>query len=161
MGNNDVNKKSTLIKAAMFGSLAGAVMGLLLAPKSGQEMRQDLVEQAHAIGDKAVDIKGKAQSVWQNVEEKTQLTVNNGKSWINKGNQLVSNLKTLVSEIQQGALTKTVPVYAVEEFVSDKDSDSNSDIYCEIDATSGTGADIETETETDTNNDSDDPEKIF
>jgi len=101
-----------VIKAAMFGGLAGAVMGLLLAPKSGLELRRDLIEQTHEIGDKAVEIIGKAQNTLQNVEDKTEETVNTGKSLIQKGKHLFSNLKILVYEIQHGALTKTSSIYA-------------------------------------------------
>jgi len=99
----------------MFGSLVGVVMGLLLAPKSGQELRQDLVGQAQKVENKAVDIKAKAQSAWQNVENKTQVTINNGKSWIQRGKRLVSNLKIMVSEIRQGALTTTSSINASEK----------------------------------------------
>jgi gas vesicle protein len=107
-------KGNKVIKAAMFGSLAGVVTGLLLAPKSGLELRQDLAVQAHEIGDKSVEIRDKAQSAWLNVEDKTQVTVNTGKSLIQKGKRLVSNLKILVYEIQHGALTKTVSIYTSE-----------------------------------------------
>lgn len=116
MESNIKSKKGNkVIKAAMFGSLAGVVTGLLLAPKSGLELRQDLAVQAHEIGDKAVVIRDKAQSAWQNVEDKTQVTVNTGKSLIHKGKRLVSNLKILVHEIQHGALTKTVSINASEK----------------------------------------------
>lgn len=94
------NKKDNRVKAAIFGGLLGGAIGLLLAPKSGQELRQDIARQANKAGDKA-------QIAWQNIEDKTSVTVNNGKSFIQKGKRLVSNLKTMVSEIRQGALTKT------------------------------------------------------
>lgn len=106
MAKNKVERKK-VIKAAVLGSLAGAVTGLLLAPKSGQELRHDLADQAHKLGEKAVVIKDKAQSALQNVEEKTQVTFNTGKNWLQKKKQFVDNFKTLISEIQNGALTKT------------------------------------------------------
>jgi len=115
MGNNIKSKKGNkIIKAAMFGSLAGVVTGLLLAPKSGLELRQDLAVQAHEIGDKAVEIRDKAQSAWQNVEDKTQVTVNTSKNLIEKGKRMLSNLKILVYEIQHGALSETFSIYASE-----------------------------------------------
>ena len=83
-------------------------MGLLLAPKSGQELRQDINEQAHKLGDKAMEIRANAQSAWHNIEDKTEKTVEKSKSCIQKGKLLVSNLKTLVYEIRHGALSKTV-----------------------------------------------------
>ena len=130
MENNIKSKKDDkVIKAAMFGSLVGAMMGLLLAPKSGLELRQDLSVQAHEIGDKALEIKDKAQSAWQNVEDKTQVTVNAGKGLIQKGKQLASNLKTLVYEIQHGALTKTASINASNPL---EDNDSGGDPTKEI-----------------------------
>lgn len=106
MANNKNQQKGKVIKATMFGGLAGAVMTLLLAPKCGKEMRQDLTEHINKIGDKAKDIKYKAQSAWQNIEGKTQITVNTGKSYLEKGKRCVKNFKLLVSQIQNGALTK-------------------------------------------------------
>ncbi|GAB6154714.1 hypothetical protein JCM17380_34640 [Desulfosporosinus burensis] len=113
MGNSIKSKNGTkVIKAAMFGGVVGAAMGLLLAPKSGLELRQDLAVQAHQIGDKA-------HSAWQNVEDKTQLTVNTSKGLIRKGKRLVSNLTVLVHEIRKGALKKTSSIYASEDMDPD------------------------------------------
>jgi len=100
------NKKDNKVKVAILGGLIGGVMGLLLAPKSGQELRQDIAGQANKAGDKAIEIKDKAQITWQNIEDKTFVTINTGKSWVQKGKRLASNLKTMISEIRQGALTK-------------------------------------------------------
>ena len=117
--NNKGVMGNKVIKAAMFGSLVGGVMGLLLAPKSGQELRQDLAEQVHVMGDKVVEIKILAQSACQNIEDKTEVTVSTGKNWIQKGKLLVSNMKTLVYEIRNGALTKTVSINASEDDASE------------------------------------------
>lgn len=107
MASTDKRKnRNKVFAAAMIGSLSGAVFGLLLAPKSGQELRQDITEQGHNLGDKAMEIRDKAQSAWHNIEDRTEKTIENSKSWIQKGKLLVCNLKTLVYEIQHGALTK-------------------------------------------------------
>jgi len=100
------NKKGSRVKVAILGGLIGGAMGLLLAPKRGQELRQDIAGQANKVGEKAIEIKDQAQITWQNIEDKTSVTINTGKSWLQKGKRLVSNLKTLISEIRQGALTK-------------------------------------------------------
>lgn len=118
---HDLKNGNKVIKAAVFGSLAGASMGLLFAPKRGAELRQDIVGQTSKIGDKALEIRKKAQSTWHNVEDKTLITVNTGKSWIQKGKQWVSNFKTLVCEIRNGALTKTCSVTAVEDEAKEND----------------------------------------
>lgn len=124
MANIKDKTSNNVIKAAVFGSLIGAVTGLLLAPKKGLELRQDIAGQAHKMGERAVGIKDKAQSAWQSVEGKTQETVTTSKSWIQKGKKLVSNLNTLISEIRNGALTKTCSNNALEDKNKDEDKDS-------------------------------------
>lgn len=103
-----------VIKAALLGSIAGTVMGLLLAPKSGQELRQDLAVQTQKLGDKALELKDKAQDALQTIEEKTQISFDTGKNWLEKKTRLFDNLKTLVSEIQHGTLTKDEPANSPE-----------------------------------------------
>lgn len=116
MANNDKRKKGNkAITAAVIGSIAGAAIGLLLAPKSGRELRQDLNGEARKIGDKAVEIKGKAQSAWHNVENKTQETVEVSKNWIQKGRFFVSSLKKLVYDVRHGAQIKTGSLMAPED----------------------------------------------
>lgn len=108
------NNKKKVIQAAILGSLVGTLTGFFLAPKSGQELRKDLTGQVRKVGDKAIDIKDKAQSAMQTIENKTQVTINNGKSWIQKGKRVLSNLKIMVSEIRNGALTKTSSINELE-----------------------------------------------
>lgn len=54
---NKQRGKDWIIGAAV-GSLIGSVAALLLAPKSGKELRADLANQAHRIGEKAQDVAG-------------------------------------------------------------------------------------------------------
>ena len=122
MANTQTSNK--LITAALLGSFAGAGIGLLLAPKSGQELRQDLAGQAHKIGGKASEIKVSAQNAWQNVEDKTQLTFKNSRNWLQKGKQIACNFKTLVKEIKHGALTETASLEAPDK---DRKTDTDSD----------------------------------
>ena len=49
--DNGINTKDFLI-GALVGGIVGAVTALLLAPKSGKEMRSDLNFQAHALKEK-------------------------------------------------------------------------------------------------------------
>jgi len=54
MGNNDSNTKSFFL-GALIGGAIGAVAALLLAPKSGRELRRDIVDTTTDVYDKATD----------------------------------------------------------------------------------------------------------
>jgi len=54
MENN--GKGFSFFKGAVFGAIAGAVAGILLAPKSGAETREDIKKLALEIGDKGKDV---------------------------------------------------------------------------------------------------------
>ena len=51
--SEDRNEFPAVTTAFIVGALAGAVVGLLLAPKSGRETREDLKEMGRGLGDKA------------------------------------------------------------------------------------------------------------
>lgn len=67
------NKKA--IKSFMWGALTGAVAGavsaLLLAPKSGKELRKDISETAHKIGDKTAEASRQAGAAVQTFAKRT------------------------------------------------------------------------------------------
>jgi len=54
MGNGDSNTKSFFL-GALIGGAIGAVTALLLAPKSGRELRRDIVDTTTDAYDKATD----------------------------------------------------------------------------------------------------------
>lgn len=59
MGNNDDSEKSVLVSVLAgigIGVLVGAVAGLLLAPKSGQETRDELGKAMNDLSDKISEI---------------------------------------------------------------------------------------------------------
>ncbi|MFB9278173.1 YtxH domain-containing protein [Cohnella cellulosilytica] len=62
-------------KSFLWGALAGAVTGavaaLLLAPKSGRELRGDLAETAQKVGEKTADIGRQAGSAVQSLAKRT------------------------------------------------------------------------------------------
>ncbi len=53
MSNND---SSSFFKGALIGAIAGAAAGILFAPKSGVETREDIKKLALEVGDKGKDI---------------------------------------------------------------------------------------------------------
>ncbi|MED5019711.1 YtxH domain-containing protein [Paenibacillus chibensis] len=52
-------KNKSLLWGALIGSVVGSVTALLLAPKSGKELRQDIAEGARTVGSKTTELAGK------------------------------------------------------------------------------------------------------
>ncbi|MCJ8010337.1 YtxH domain-containing protein [Paenibacillus sp. KQZ6P-2] len=52
-------KNKSLLWGALIGSVVGSVTALLLAPKSGKELRQDITEGARTVGSKTTELAGK------------------------------------------------------------------------------------------------------
>lgn len=50
------NNADSFMKGLVFGALAGAVAGLLLAPKSGEETQKELMDMVNKIKDKTTDV---------------------------------------------------------------------------------------------------------
>ena len=61
--------KGKVALGALFGAVAGFVTGILVAPKSGKETRQDIKEAAGKAKDTAVEKAGEAKEF---AEEKTK-----------------------------------------------------------------------------------------
>ena len=57
--------KKTFVEGIAVGAVAGAIAGLLLAPKSGQEMRNDIKEALMEIKDQIVERLEKLEDVTQ------------------------------------------------------------------------------------------------
>lgn len=85
----------TVVIAALIGGVAGAAVGLMLAPKSGRELRHDIGfktrQTLHEIEDVAEDKVDKIQDV--------------GEDLIREGKRLADDLKSLFSEFRR-ALSK-------------------------------------------------------
>jgi gas vesicle protein len=70
MKNENLDKKSLLLGAVIGGAI-GAITALLFAPKSGRELRRDIIDTSSEVYDKATDYmnttiyegKQKAQSI--------------------------------------------------------------------------------------------------
>ena len=72
--------KRDYLLGLLFGGLIGAVLGILYAPKSGKEMREDIKDKANEllgnetlkdIKGKANELLGKAKEEYKRVSEKT------------------------------------------------------------------------------------------
>lgn len=89
---------TTVAVAALVGGLAGAALGILLAPKSGKELRQDLGGKAHEIGDKA-------HRAWRDLEEtageKVAAVQTTRDEFVHEGKKLVAELQTMIQEFRR------------------------------------------------------------
>ncbi|WP_409345563.1 YtxH domain-containing protein [Paenibacillus sp. MBLB4367] len=80
---NKTNGKSFLI-GTVVGGVVGAAAALLLAPKSGRELRADIAEQAQAIGEKTQEIAG---SVSQRTQEVAKSVGTQTSEWVGKARE--------------------------------------------------------------------------
>ena len=94
MSNQGVSKESglsTVVIAALVGGIAGATVGLLLAPKSGRELREDITY--------------KTRQTLQDLEEVTEAKVGTiqdvREDVIREGKRLVNDLKEFFGEYRR------------------------------------------------------------
>jgi gas vesicle protein len=86
-----------LFLGAIIGGLVGAVTALLLAPKSGAELRKDLAEKSAELYDKASDM---LQTVEANVGDAVHTAVNEGKV---RAQTIVQSAKSQAEELMSNA----------------------------------------------------------
>ena len=82
---------ATVVTAALIGGLAGAVVGMLLAPKSGRELRRDISEKAHDVWDVLEDATSRKVEKVQSISEDI----------VEEGKRLVHDLKTVINECRK------------------------------------------------------------
>lgn len=70
-------KNKSLLWGALIGSVVGSVTALLLAPKSGKELRQDIAEGARTIGTKTQEFAGKVSEQGVTLIERVKDTAGN------------------------------------------------------------------------------------
>jgi len=112
-------KSSKFFLATMIGAVAGAIGGLLLAPQSGKETREDLKKMAlklsKEVGDTVKDTKEKVEEIFGKATDKTIAKYKEIKSTVvNK----VAEVKSAGKEIDKEKYIKIVED-VVEEFKDD------------------------------------------
>jgi gas vesicle protein len=95
--SSDASFTKGFIFGTLIGGAIGAITALLLAPKSGKELRQDIAE-------KSSEIYGKASDLFNQVESKVSSTIgtaiNEGKE---RGKKIVSDAKNQADSLLQSA----------------------------------------------------------
>jgi len=68
MKNND-SKTKTFLLGALIGGTIGAVTALLFAPKSGRELRRDIVDTTTEMYDKTTDLLNESKQKFENLKD--------------------------------------------------------------------------------------------
>ncbi|MEF3303710.1 YtxH domain-containing protein [Paenibacillus sp. GYB003] len=102
---------------AIVGGVLGAVTALLLAPKSGKELRADISEQAHLLGEKtqalAETVGSKTQVIAKQVSEQTG-------EWVQKAKEVVESVS---EEVKAWKEARKETATAAEEEMMPADAD--------------------------------------
>lgn len=81
-------KSKGLLWGALIGSIAGSVTALLMAPKSGKELRQDIADGARQVGDKVQEVAEKVGEQGINligvVTDRAEGVISDIQAWRNK-----------------------------------------------------------------------------
>lgn len=122
----DSNK--SLLWGALIGSVVGSVTALLLAPKSGRELRQDISEGARQVTEKgqelAVKVGEQSSQIVSKVKETADVVIQDIQSWRNcaEGKELrVSAVNTDVDS-------------SVDSAVNNDDNESGIDVVAKLPA---------------------------
>jgi|HigsolmetaGSP11D_1036233.scaffolds.fasta_scaffold42054_2 Gas vesicle protein len=89
-----MNGKDFLL-GAVTGAVLGAVTALLFAPKTGRELRSDIVEQYHQVSQKGQELAGKAKQVAEHL-------VQDIKSWKSSKKEVAAAAEYAGSEYYEG-----------------------------------------------------------
>lgn len=118
---NNMNGKDFLLGAIM-GSVIGAATALLLAPKSGRELRGDLSTQYQNVSEKtqeiATNLSTKTKEIAENVGEKSQ-------DWAGKAREVAGNLAGEIKSFRKTCdeATSTAETAAADYSESAEDSE--------------------------------------
>lgn len=119
--NNNINSKDFLLGAVM-GTVIGAVTALLLAPKSGRELRTDISHQYQNVSSKtneiAKNVGTKTKEIAETVGEKSQELAGKAKEL---AEHLVEDIKTLRQSQKEIAGTTGTTEHVVTESDSTDD----------------------------------------
>ncbi|OGC70335.1 hypothetical protein A2415_05165 [candidate division WWE3 bacterium RIFOXYC1_FULL_39_7] len=96
-GHHGPRNDNSFLTGVLFGAAVGAVLGMLLAPKSGKETQQDLKEKSEDLvkrgKEKASQIREQVEPVVNEIREKSGPA-------LEKGKVLVADLRTKMEDLK-------------------------------------------------------------
>ncbi|MCC2684629.1 MAG: YtxH protein [Paenibacillaceae bacterium] len=105
MSDNQGNSGKSFLAGAVVGGVLGALTALLLAPKSGQELRKDLGDQYKEVSHKTQDLaKGIADttSEWTSIAKETVGNVaEEVKSWRNGRKEVAASVEETAQDAEE------------------------------------------------------------
>ena len=82
--SKDKKKKSSIVTSLVIGGAIGSVLGVLFAPKKGEDLRKDIKKKATNIKDSSVEVRDKIQEVVEIAQEKSKDVTTKVRDNINK-----------------------------------------------------------------------------
>ncbi|SCY74363.1 YtxH-like protein [Paenibacillus polysaccharolyticus] len=119
----DSNK--SLLWGALIGSVVGSVTALLLAPKSGRELRQDISEGARQVTDKgqelAVKVGEQSSQIVSKVKETADVVIKDIQSWrcSSDGKEIRISAAIADADKAEGVQGHVQPEIQVQEQIED------------------------------------------
>ena len=96
---------STVAVAALVGGLAGAVVGLMLAPKSGKALRQGIREKTDVVKEHVEDV----------TFHHTGALKQQGTDLVDKGKQLAEDLQAFIQESLKLKKSDYIPIHIAKD----------------------------------------------
>jgi len=108
--NENEGSSGTFLWGALIGGVVGAAAALLLAPKSGREMRSTLGSQADTIIDKTANLR---ENVVSKSNELVSKTSSISQGIVLQSSELVNKVKNMTSHKDGGNQDSEVPYIAI------------------------------------------------
>ncbi len=92
MKEESTNRKSSILMPALVGSAVGAGIALLVAPKSGKELRKDLKRFAEDTRDQVAEVIDEGRNLYEEGRDVVAKTVKAGREMYDEGTEKIGKL---------------------------------------------------------------------
>lgn len=121
MSENKNKSSKSFIMGAIVGGIVGAVTALLLAPKSGKEMREDINEQAAVLKERSLQLKDTAVekgSEWISIAKEKSSEI--AKTVNKQSQQVVEKVKDFTQNIKSNSGQEDSPLINENPFLEEE-----------------------------------------